>query len=152
MKDKVFIKKFNSDEPITGVVWPGTTVFPDFTNPNTTLWWTYLANKFHNVIPFDGIWIVIFIIFRITKKAAMYKSYKYFQDMNEPSSFIDGSETGCIDSNLFDNPPFVPKVLGDQLFSRTICPSSRQYISEHYNLHNMYGHFEAIATFKYFNL
>ena len=67
LNDKVFIKKFNSEEPITGVVWPGTTVFPDFTNPNTTLWWTYLANKFHEKIHFDGLWIVIYII---TKKCS----------------------------------------------------------------------------------
>ena len=32
------------------------------------------------------------------------------------------------------------------MFGKTICPSSRQYLSNHYNLHNMYGHFEAIAT------
>lgn len=30
--------------------------------------------------------------------------------------------------------------------SRTVCPSARQYISNHYNLHNMYGHFEAISS------
>jgi lysosomal alpha-glucosidase len=32
------------------------------------------------------------------------------------------------------------------LYAKTICPSSKQYLSNHYNLHNMYGHFEAIAT------
>ena len=71
--------------------------------------------------------------------------------MNEPSSFLDGSDTGCPDSNLLDNPPFVPKVLDEKLFAKTICPSSQQHLSDHYNLHNMYGHFEAIATYEYFN-
>ncbi len=28
--------------------------------------------------------------------------------MNEPSSFIDGSDTGCSDLSLIDNPPYIP--------------------------------------------
>ncbi len=39
-------------------VWPGTTAFPDFTHPNVTEWWTNIAEKFHQIIPFDGMWIV----------------------------------------------------------------------------------------------
>lgn len=35
---------------------------------------------------------------------------------------------------------------GQILAALTVCPSARQYISNHYNLHNMYGHFEAIAS------
>ena len=65
--------------------------------------------------------------------------------MNEPSHFVDGSLNGCSDSK-YNNPPYVLKVLGDSLNSKTICASSKQYISIHYNLHNLYGHYEAIAT------
>ena len=39
-------------------VWPGPTVFPDFTNLNATLWWTAMAGAFHDIIPFDGVLIV----------------------------------------------------------------------------------------------
>ncbi len=42
-------------------VWPGPTAFPDFTNPNTTEWWTNMATTFHEIIPFDGMWIVWFL-------------------------------------------------------------------------------------------
>ena len=35
---------------------------------------------------------------------------------------------------------------GDTLYHGTICPSSQQYLSSHYNLHSMYGYFEAKAT------
>ena len=83
--------------------------------------------------------------------------------MNEPSIFVDGSNNGCTTNNL-DNPPFTPRirffvhllfkyfllisidVLGNSLSSRTLCPSSQQYLSQHYNLHNMFGYFEAQVT------
>lgn len=67
--------------------------------------------------------------------------------MNEPSSFVDGSDRGCPSDNPYDNPPYIPRVLDGQLYDKTLCPSSKQYLSSHYNLHNMYGHFEAIATY-----
>ena len=54
LKSDVFIKSVDRDEPIKGVVWPGSTVFPDFTKPNTSLWWTQMATEFHQKIPYDG--------------------------------------------------------------------------------------------------
>jgi lysosomal alpha-glucosidase len=119
----IFMKKFNSTEIIIGKVWPGLTAFPDFTHPNTNEWWTNIASKFHDIVPFDGMWI----------------------DMNEPSSFLDGSTDGCTNSPL-DNPPFTPNVLGGNLNSKTLCPSAQQYLSSHYDLHSMFGYFEAKAS------
>ena len=76
LKRGIFIKKFDSDDPIIGEVkkqnllmrnivviyflkvWPGPTAFPDFTHPNSTEWWTDMATNFHNIIPFDGMWLV----------------------------------------------------------------------------------------------
>ncbi|CAF1325747.1 unnamed protein product [Adineta steineri] len=120
LRKNIFMKKFNSTELILGKVWPGITAFPDFTNPNATDWWTNISSIFHDIVPFDGMWI----------------------DMNEPSSFIDGSSDGCTMNNL-DNPPFTPNVLGGSLSSKTLCPSTQQYLSQHYNLHSMFGYFEA---------
>jgi hypothetical protein len=83
--------------------------------------------------------------------------------MNEPSNFVDGSDNGCT-SSILDNPPFTPRmrfsftslfkhtslmsidVLGNTLSSRTLCPSAQQYLSQHYNLHNMFGYFESQVT------
>lgn len=39
-------------------VWPGPTVFPDFTNPETREWWHDMVKDFHDQVPFDGMWIV----------------------------------------------------------------------------------------------
>ncbi|XP_052262842.1 lysosomal alpha-glucosidase-like isoform X2 [Dreissena polymorpha] len=124
LKKGIFIMNTDDSGPIIGKVWPGTTAFPDFFHPNATAYWTYHANSYHNIVPFDGIWI----------------------DMNEPSNFVQGSTSGCPKNDL-ENPPFVPPViLGQSLSDKTLCASAKQAISTHYNLHSLYGHSEAIAT------
>nr|XP_019012327.1 alpha-glucosidase [Kwoniella pini CBS 10737]OCF51108.1 alpha-glucosidase [Kwoniella pini CBS 10737] len=54
-----------------GAVWPGFTVFPDWFNPKMQQVWTEAFQNLSKVVDFDGIWL----------------------DMNEPSSFVDGSAT-----------------------------------------------------------
>ncbi|XP_007886783.2 lysosomal alpha-glucosidase [Callorhinchus milii] len=122
LKRGVFIKN-ETGQPLIGRVWPGPTAFPDFTNPETHSWWYENIKAFHDKVPFDGMWI----------------------DMNEPSNFINGAIVGCPD-NTVENPPYVPGVTGGSLSSRTLCMSGKQYLSSHYNLHNMYGLTEAIAS------
>lgn len=39
-------------------VWPGLTVFPDFTNPNCIDWWADECNIFYQEVKYDGLWIV----------------------------------------------------------------------------------------------
>ncbi|KAM6966271.1 lysosomal alpha-glucosidase [Tautogolabrus adspersus] len=122
VKRDVFIKNATG-HILIGKVWPGPTAFPDFTNPETRLWWEDCIRGFHSKVPVDGLWI----------------------DMNEPSSFVQGSVEGCPDTDL-ENPPFTPRVIGGQLNSKTLCMSAQQKLSTHYNLHNMYGLTEASAT------
>lgn len=122
LKRGVFIKNATG-QPLVGKVWPGLTVFPDFTNPETFTWWYDMVKNFHDQVPFDGMWI----------------------DMNEPSNFVPGSVNNCPDNNI-ENPPYVPAVVGGTLNHATICASSQQHISSHYNLHNLYGLSEAIAS------
>ncbi|NXE71201.1 LYAG glucosidase, partial [Calcarius ornatus] len=122
LKRGVFIRNATG-QPLIGKVWPGPTVFPDFTNPETHEWWHDMVKDFHQQVPFDGMWL----------------------DMNEPSNFVEGSQDGCPNNNL-EHPPYVPGVFGGRLQAGTICASSQQYLSSHYNLHSLYGLTEAIAS------
>ncbi|KAM9345735.1 lysosomal alpha-glucosidase [Symphorus nematophorus] len=122
LKRDVFIKNATG-QILIGKVWPGPTAFPDFTNPETRVWWEDCIRDFHSKVPVDGLWI----------------------DMNEPASFVQGSVEGCPDSDL-ENPPYTPRVVGGQLNSGTLCMSAQHKLSTHYNLHNMYGLTEAYAT------
>ncbi|XP_029455043.1 lysosomal alpha-glucosidase [Rhinatrema bivittatum] len=122
LKRGVFILNATG-QPLIGKVWPGPTAFPDFTNPETFSWWHDMLRDFHSKVPFDGLWI----------------------DMNEPSNMVWGSLDGCPDNEL-ENPPYIPGVAAGALRSVTICASSKQHLSTHYNLHNLYGLMEAIAS------
>ncbi|XP_044312360.1 lysosomal alpha-glucosidase [Varanus komodoensis] len=122
LKRGVFILNATG-QPLIGKVWPGPTAFPDFTNPETWQWWHDMIKDFHDQVPFDGMWI----------------------DMNEPSNFVEGSLENC-PNNKLENPPYVPGVRGASLKSRTLCASSKQQLSSHYNLHNLYGLTEAMAS------
>ncbi|KKZ66865.1 alpha-glucosidase [[Emmonsia] crescens] len=66
-----------------GAVWPGYTVFPDFSAAGAQEWWSTELEEFFNKVPYDGIWI----------------------DMNEVSSFCVGS---CGSGNLTLNPVHPP--------------------------------------------
>ena len=37
-------------------VWPGATLFPDYLNPNTTIFWEYGLTTYRDLVHFDGIW------------------------------------------------------------------------------------------------
>ncbi|XP_017317133.1 lysosomal alpha-glucosidase [Ictalurus punctatus] len=120
----VFIKNLTG-QTLIGKVWPGPTAFPDFTNPDTVSWWEECIRDFHANVSLDGLWI----------------------DMNEPASFVQGSVHGCPNTDL-ESPPYTPDVIGGQLNSGTLCMNSQQALSSHYNLHNLYGLTEAIATYS----
>ncbi|XP_068177890.1 lysosomal alpha-glucosidase isoform X2 [Antennarius striatus] len=122
LKRDVFIKDAQG-RTLIGKVWPGLTAYPDFSDEATQEWWYDSLQRFHQRVPFDGLWI----------------------DMNEPSNFLDGSTDGCPSSNL-ENPPYTPGVLGGSLRSKTLCATAQQKQSVHYNLHSLYGLMEAKAS------
>ncbi|KAK7909767.1 hypothetical protein WMY93_014451 [Mugilogobius chulae] len=80
---------FESDgkTPLVGEVWPGLTVFPDYTSQACIDWWVDEYEMLYNEIKHDALWI----------------------DMNEVASFIKGSVNGCPDNSL-NYPPYTPTV------------------------------------------
>ncbi|WWD08758.1 hypothetical protein V865_006871 [Kwoniella europaea PYCC6329] len=73
-----------------GAVWPGFTVFPDWFNPKMQQVWTEAFYNLSQVVDFDGIWL----------------------DMNEPSSFVDGSATNStipIENTTVVPPNYTPQ-------------------------------------------
>ncbi|KAJ8797700.1 hypothetical protein J1605_017126 [Eschrichtius robustus] len=108
-------------------VWPGLTVYPDFTNPNCIEWWANECSIFHQQVNYDGLWI----------------------DMNEVSSFIHGSKKGCSDNKL-NYPAFTPDILDKILYSKTICMDAVQHWGKQYDVHSLYGYSMAIATEKFY--
>ncbi|KAJ7240162.1 glycosyl hydrolases family 31-domain-containing protein [Mycena haematopus] len=87
----VFIKNPDGTEYV-GQVWPGYTVFPDWFAPNALSWWTEgLKNWSAGGVEFSGIWL----------------------DMNEASSFCDGSCGTGIDISNTSTPFLLPGMPGN---------------------------------------
>ncbi|KAM4874063.1 maltase-glucoamylase [Thomomys bottae] len=120
---KIWVNDSDGVNPLIGEVWPGKTVFPDYTNPSCAAWWAKEFELFYNQVEFDGIWI----------------------DMNEVANFVDGSISGCA-TNTLNYPPFTPRVLDRKLFSKTLCMDAVQQWGKQYDVHNLYGYSMAIAT------
>ncbi|KAI2798523.1 hypothetical protein BLOT_012805 [Blomia tropicalis] len=122
----VFVRN-GTNQPFEGKVWNSkSTVWPDFTHPNATKYWTRQFAEYHKTIQFDGAWI----------------------DMNEPSNFLDGAFNGCPTNSTLETPQYTPGMVEDSLTlnHKTLCMSARHSIGLHYNLHNLYGISEAIVT------
>lgn len=122
MKADIFIKREN--KPYLGVVWPGNVYFPDFLNPNAEHFWINEINLFHNLLPFDGLWI----------------------DMNELSNFITSPP---IPSSLLDNPPYSINNYKDHVpINQRTVPASALHFGDipEYDAHNLYGFLESRAT------
>lgn len=61
VKRGIFIFDGQSNEPFKGKVWNTvSTTWPDFTNPETTSYYTEMMSNMHKDFEYDGAWIVSF--------------------------------------------------------------------------------------------
>ena len=107
----VYLKN-RQGEDYVGKVWPGHSVFPDFTAPNTQRWWTEGYSNFSSVFAFDGIW-----------NGAQLEplSPADVADMNEASNFCSGPCGPEHSNQLFkDLHDF------DRCARHDLCPCSRR--------------------------
>lgn len=72
-------------KPITGKVWPGESVFPDFTSEKVRRWWAEQQSAFQTEFEIDGFW----------------------NDMNEPAAFDGPGKT--LDGRAIHRTDFGPK-------------------------------------------
>ncbi|XP_028969145.1 sucrase-isomaltase, intestinal-like [Galendromus occidentalis] len=129
-KRKILVR--NSFEgTVKGLSWAGEVGYPDFLNEAS---WKWLADEvavYRMKLTFDGI----------------------FLTNNEPVDFTNKSfvETECINDNL-NFPHYKPATRGSFLFDGTLCMDSNHIFKghsmKHYNVHNVYGHFSAIAFYN----
>eukprot|EP01080_Neovahlkampfia_damariscottae_P000616 gene616-8120_t len=130
IREKLYITHPDGKTPMVGKVWPGFTVFPDFSKSATDVYWYDLVKKFYDDVPVDGWWI----------------------DMNEIASFCDGScgpfnnKTQKRNNNL-NNPPYVP-TLDHKLYHKTLYPDALTSLGPQYDTHSIYGYLETISTHK----
>ncbi|PWA83239.1 glycoside hydrolase family 31 [Artemisia annua] len=148
LANDVFIKY--EGKPYLAQVWPGPVNFPDFLNPKTVSWWADEIQRFHELVPVDGLWI----------------------DMNEASNFCSGlctipkgkqcpSGTGpgwicCLDcknitKTKWDEPPYKINASGTPvpIGYKTIATSAVHYNGvREYDAHSIYGFSQTIATHK----
>lgn len=111
----------SSSVPATGTVWPGLTVFVDYSSEAGRRYWTDHVQSFVSRVHVDGLWC----------------------DMNEPSNSESFPE--CSRDSPEDYPPYVPGLVLPLSF-RTLCPSSAQSLGSMYNLHNLFGFLESTTT------
>ena len=132
-------------------MWPEYGAFVDYLHPKASDFWDQGLQALYDQVPYDGLWL----------------------DMNEPANFCVDSEENrvgeCYPSNISNtieineinekNPfldiPFTPggkfldlkKVSMDAIFTDLNENSTGTYIM--YNIHNLYGTLQTIATHKY---
>lgn len=121
----VWVTEPDGETPLLGEVWPGETVFPDYTNDACIEWWVDEILRFHEEVDHDAIWI----------------------DMNEVANFVKGGIKGCADNKL-NYPPFTPRIIDDLMYSKTLCMDAKHKWGTHYDVHSLYGYSMVLATEK----
>jgi len=128
LTNNVYIKNPNGTN-LLGQVWPGPVNYPDFFNPNTSMFWEIGLDLLYNEVEFAGIWL----------------------DMNEASNFVPGEDGFVADPNdILNNPPYKPTKPEDQIYTKAMRMDAVHHgnITEYY-AHNTFGFLESKATYNF---
>ena len=174
-----YILNSQGTEPFLGVLWAaGLSMWPDFTNPNTTIWWNNEISIFHGTTGplFDGLWIdtnepqnvcntpnqpticpngtsIYYNLEELVHKGIMDINTKLYieQYRNHYQHITKNSIAQYSDSFDPENPPWAPITYhgtNRNPSEGTINASSIQYAGLHYSVHSLYGYSEAKATYE----
>lgn len=163
--EDVFIKDVTG-KPFIGQVWPGAVNWPDFRDPKAIKWWQGQMAGLHDKIEYDGLWLDM-------NEVSNYCSGDVCQDPG-PSvgvqlnfvcqvSCASGPETATnssggrpanaadIPSDSIFNPPYAINNGNQQLVlgTKSLPVTAVHHDGEiEYNLHNLYGLYEVIASYR----
>ncbi|KAL9091717.1 MAG: hypothetical protein Q9159_001232 [Coniocarpon cinnabarinum] len=156
------------DDYYYGVEWPGFSVFPDFLMPQAHQFWTEQIQQYHDVFAFDGFWLDLAVDYRYPEmfavtnateaasasSAAMSQSSAYPTPMatSTPVYMRTLPTPGVRNLNF---PPYAinnAAVPGSSLVKQVVAPNATHNDGPHnsteYELHNLYGHLSANATYN----
>ncbi|KAG2177631.1 hypothetical protein INT44_008145, partial [Umbelopsis vinacea] len=146
----VFIKNKNGRYAV-GKVWPGYTVFPDFHSDETQHWWKNTIEAWLKQVPLDGLWIDMNEVASWCKGECSKSELKDVLKLLPPSSpNRPGSAAGTYDN--VQDPFYRIRNFGNSREPLDVNTMAVDAIHSdgmlEYDVHNMYGHIEAIATRK----
>lgn len=142
-------------EPYLGQVWPGPVYFPDFFNPATQDYWTQQLQSVWDGVKVDGMWIDMNEVSNFCNLDGKGQTCINADPSMCPTGNIDTQTTCCLEcseidaNNKYDFPPYAIKNSLGLIGTKTMPPSAYHYNNvSHYNVHNLYGLSEQIATNK----
>lgn len=167
LEQDVFIKQA-SGNVFVGQVWPGYTAFPSFYAANTQSWWSQNIETFRQAVPVDGLWIdmneasnfctgdcdsptnVAAVDQLDDVRRGVVSTAAPTASAATPKSLCDGRPGSPVHTCLPNNPPYRINngADGNPLNTKTIDMDSTHGEQKwlEYNVHNMYGFSESIAT------
>lgn len=153
---RVFIETAQN-ETFIGSVWPGLTAFPDFFAPQTLEYWYDQVSAWHDKVAFDGMWIDMnepsnFCTGSCSSPVPPARARRSLRASSGASSTGTARLARAqAASGLAFDPIYVPYLPGrtggaNVIDEKTVSFNAQQHIGIHYNLHNMYGYSEAVAS------
>lgn len=149
----VYVNRSDDGQPLINAVWPGWTVFPDFTADKAAAWWAAQIAQYRAKVPIDGMWL----------------------DMNELGTFCAGqcdvavgtpwsvdwktvdwsrfTEDICVPNNCtvadsrLNHPPVNPLFNGYELYNKTLDMTGVLALGSYYQTKAFYGLMEERASY-----